>query len=318
MEWSFRQLPPGERFFTPSPEPSRGRTWAVGGTIAGLYTASSVALYQIWYKDYPLGGFRVFNDNAEWLQMDKGGHVLSAYFETVWARELFRWAGQPDGKAIAYGALTSTVIQATIETFDGFSEQWGFSWGDILANTAGTGLAAGQELLWDEQRMTIKFGFGPTNYGGLGDPVLTARAEDLYGTSAPERLLKDYNGLSYWLSVNPYSFFSPQRQERTWWPAWLNIAAGYGAENLYGGFENHWCADGESRPEDCPAGELVTRYEVQRQRQYLLSLDVDFTRIETNKAWLRTLFGVLNVVKIPAPALELREGEGLKGHWIYF
>ena len=57
---------------------------------------------------------------------------------------------------------------------------------------------------------------------------------------------------------------------------------------------------------------------VPRQRQYFLSLDLDLTKIETNKSFLKTLFGVINVIKIPAPALEYREGEGLKGHWIYF
>jgi hypothetical protein len=33
---------------------------------------------------------------------------------------------------------------------------------------------------------------------------------------------------------------------------------------------------------------------------------------------VRTLLGVLNTVKVPAPALEWREGEGLRGHWLYF
>jgi hypothetical protein len=311
---AFARLEGAERFFTPSPQASPGRTWAVGGTIGGLYAGSAVLLYQAWYRDYPLGGFRFFNDNAEWLQMDKGGHMFSGYFQTVWAHGLFRWAGQPRGKALGYAVLTSTVIQGTIEVFDGFSQEWGFSWGDIAANAAGAGLAAGQYALWDEQRVHLKFGFGPTDYAGLGDPALTARAEALYGTSAPERLLKDYNGLSYWLSASPAAFAGGD----TWWPEWLAVSVGYGAEGLYGGFANHWCADGSSRPEDCAPDDLVTRYDVPRQRQYLLSLDLDLTRIETRKPWVRTLLGVLNTVKVPAPALEWREGEGLRGHWLYF
>lgn len=301
------------RFFIPASEPNRARTIGVAGTIGGLYAGASVALYQYWYADYPLGGFQTFNDNAEWLQMDKGGHVLSAYYETNWAYGLYHWAGMPKAKAIAYAGATSTVIQLTIEIFDGFSEEWGFSWGDIAANTAGTALSVAQQSLWDEQRIALKFSFHPVNYNKLDDPELRQRAEYLYGTAFTERLLKDYNGLTYWLSVNPASFVRGE----TWFPAWLNIAAGYSAEGLYGGFENHWCPDLTIRPEDCN-GSLITRYDIARQRQYLLSLDVDLTKIETRKPFLRTLFGVVNVIKIPAPAVEFRPGEGFRGHWIYF
>jgi hypothetical protein len=93
---------------------------------------------------------------------------------------------------------------------------------------------------------------------------------------------------------------------------------GYGAEGLYGGFDNYWCADAGLKPEQCPEAQLITRYDVPRQRQYFLSLDVDLTRIETRKPFLRTLFGVISVIKVPSPALEYRSGQGIKGHWIYF
>ena len=302
------------RFFIQAPEPSKGRVIGVAGTITGLYAGASVALYNYWYADYDLGGFRVFNDNAEWLQMDKGGHVLNAYYETTWAYGLFRWSGLPKGKSMAYAGLTSTVIQLTIEVFDGFSEEWGFSWGDIAANTAGTALAVGQQAWWDEQRMALKFSFHPINYDDLGDPQLADRARELYGTAFAERLLKDYNGLTYWLSINPASFV----QHDTWFPDWLNIAVGYGAEGLYGGFENHWCVQPDEKPENCTDGELITRYDIERQRQLFLSLDLDLTKINTRKPFLRTLFGVINVIKIPAPALEYRPGDGFRGHWIYF
>lgn len=302
------------RFFLPAATPQPGRVIGVTGTISGLYAGASVALYNYWYKDYDLGPFRTFNDNAEWLQMDKGGHVLNAYYETTWAYGLFHWAGLPKGKSIAYAGLTSTVIQLTIEMMDGFSEEWGFSYGDLLANTAGTALAVGQQWAWDEQRMTVKFSFHPVNYDDLNDPQLSKRAEQLYGTAFAETLLKDYNGLTYWLSVNPASF----ARRDGWFPDWLNVAVGYGSEGLYGGFENHWCPDPDIKPEACPEGQLITRYDVERQRQFLLSLDVDLTKIETRKPFLKTLFGVINVIKIPAPALEYRTGDGFRGHWIYF
>lgn len=299
-----------DRFFTPASEPDRARTIGVGATIGGLYGGASVALYNFWYRDFPLGRFHAFNDNAEWLQMDKVGHGLNAYFQTTWSYGLFHWAGQPEGKAVGYAALTSTTIQLTIEVFDGFSEQWGFSWGDLLANAAGTSLAVGQQVGWGEQRVSVKFGFHPVDYPA----DLEERALDLYGHSFSEKLLKDYNGLTYWLSVSPGTFIRGDSR----FPEWLAVSVGYGAEGLYGGFANAWCSNGAFKPEDCPDGMLIDRSDVPRQRQLFLSVDVDFTKIETNKPWLRTLFGIVNVIKVPAPALEWREGDGFLGHWIYF
>ncbi|MFT7588514.1 MAG: hypothetical protein ACI959_000724 [Limisphaerales bacterium] len=297
-------------FFIPSESPNKGRLTGVGATIGTVYAGASVALYNIWYKDFPLGKFRSFNDNGEWLQMDKGGHGLSAYYETVWAYGLYNWAGLEENKAIMYSAITSTVVQSTIEIFDGFSEEWGFSWGDVAANTFGTGLAAGQQLAWGEQRMMLKVSFHPQQH----EPDLEARALELYGSAFTEKLFKDYNGLTYWFSLNPSSFMSKDN----WFPDWLNVAVGYGANNLYGGFANQWCSDSGIKPEDCPDEQLIIRNDVPRQRQYYLSLDIDFTKIETQKPFLKTLFGVIGVLKIPSPTLELRQGEGLKGHWIYF
>ena len=50
-----------------------------------------------------------------------------------------------------------------------------------------------------------------------------------------ERMLKDYNGQTYWLSANLKSFFQGSNI-----PAWLNVAVGYGADGMFGGFENKW------------------------------------------------------------------------------
>ena len=48
-------------------------------------------------------------------------------------------------------------------------------------------------------------------------------------------MLKDYNGQTYWLSANLKSFFPGSNI-----PPWLNVAIGYGADGMFGGFENKW------------------------------------------------------------------------------
>jgi hypothetical protein len=105
------------------------------------------------------------------------------------------------------------------------------------------------------------------------------------------------------LSVNIKSVFNIQV------PGWLNVAVGYGAKGMYGGFENI-AIDGNGIV-------LFDRRDIKRQRQWYLSPDIDWTKIKTKKQAVKTLFSVLNMIKVPAPALELRNGK-LQGHLISF
>jgi hypothetical protein len=45
-----------------------------------------------------------------------------------------------------------------------------------------------------------------------------------------EQMLKDYNGQTYWLSVNLHSFYKGSKI-----PKWLNLAIGYGANGMLTG-----------------------------------------------------------------------------------
>ena len=49
---------------------------------AAIGTATLIGLNQVWYADYPRSDFHFINDNAEWLQMDKVGHVFVILFRS--------------------------------------------------------------------------------------------------------------------------------------------------------------------------------------------------------------------------------------------
>ncbi len=300
-------------FVTPADTFNAKRLGLILGTETTLYTGATIALYQYWYKDYPLSGFQFFNDNGEWLQYDKMGHFYTAYFETDITTKFYQWTGMNDHKAYWAGALTGSILQLTIEVFDGFSEKWGFSPGDIAANTLGAGLCAGQNYLWDEQRIKVKFSSHYADYS-MYDQIVQDRAAQLFGTTGPEKVLKDYNGQTTWLSVNPSMFMSPE----TRFPKWLMVSAGYSVEGLLGGYENAWCDDPEVRPEDCDPAHLTQYNDIDRYRQFYLSLDVDLTQIPVQSPYLKMLFNVLNIVKFPAPALEINQGQGLRFVPVYF
>jgi hypothetical protein len=266
----------------------------IAGTETMLYAGSIVALNELWYKNYPRSAFHFFDDNKEWLQMDKVGHFTTAYYIGRVGIGFFKWGGMERKKAIWYGGVLGSVYQSTIEIMDGYSTEWGFSLGDFAANTAGSVLVISQALVWDEQRIVLKYGFQNSPYAKY--------RPDLLGSSLQERLLKDYNGQTYWLSVNPSSFMSDCNR----FPKWLNIAIGYGADGMLGGYSNPYIIDENGK---------VINFE--RYRQFYLSLDVDLTRIKTKSTILKTVFAAVGFIKIPAPALEFTK-YGVKGRLIGF
>lgn len=269
------------------------RKWLVGSASAIGYGGSFVFLNEAWYKDYPRGPFHTFDDSGEWLQMDKIGHAWTAYHTSRVNTAAWRWAGVPKNGAVLLGTGTSLLYLFSIEYLDGRSTQWGWSWSDGAANVSGALLFAAQEMTWGEQKMQLKFSAHRKDYGSA---ELEGRANQLFGKGLPQRLLKDYNAQTYWVSFNLKSFLP-----KTKLPAWLNIAVGHGAEGLFGGEEN--------RAFDKDGNVTFDRRDIPRYRQWYLSPDIDFTKIKTNSKFLRTAFSVLNVLKVPAPALEFSQGK---------
>lgn len=197
------------------------------------------------------------------------------------------WAGYSRRSRLIVGGMSGLAYMSAIEVMDGYSTGWGFSWGDMGANALGSGLAVGQEALWKEQRIQLKFSF-------YQSPYAKYRTE-LLGKSLSTQILKDYNGQTYWLSVNPSSFMSKESR----FPKWLNVALGYGADGMLGARYNNVLVMDENGN---------TRY-FERYRQYYLSLDVDLTRIPVKSKFLKALFSCINTIKLPFPNLELSQGK---------
>ncbi|HQF28805.1 MAG TPA: DUF2279 domain-containing protein, partial [Bacteroidia bacterium] len=167
--------------------PKRGSVIIVTSAVA--YTGGMYGLYSLWYKNYPQSSFHFFNDTKEWMQMDKLGHVGSAYYISRWSGDVLKWSGVKDKKAAIIGTAVGYGFQLSIEIMDGFSKQWVFSVGDITANTLGAGLYLSQELMWKEQRITYKITYHDTKYPQYNPNLL--------GSNFQEKLLKDYNGQTY-------------------------------------------------------------------------------------------------------------------------
>jgi len=277
-------------FFQKSDTLNKKRRTSVYVSEAVIGTAVLIGLNELWYKDYPRSSFHSLNDNSQWMQMDKFGHAYTSYFIGKMGMDALAWSGETKKHQLIYGATLGFVFLTPVEILDGFSQEWGFSTGDILANAMGTGLLIGQELLWDEQRVQFKFSFSATEYPDLIPEKL--------GSTTLQQVLKDYNGQTYWLSVNLRSFFKESEI-----PRWFNVAIGYGANGL---------------PEGSYDFTTTPPQPIESYRQFFASIDVDLTKIRTNSGFLKTVFNLFNYVKVPAPSIEYRSNGEFVFHFLYF
>ena len=276
-----------------SPVNKKRLYWLVGGKTVAL-TGTMLVLDQMWYSNYPRSSFQFFDDSRDWKQMDKLGHVVSAYHMSAASAAAFRWAGLDNRQSALYGSITGTLFMTTIEVLDGFSEEWGFSWSDQAANFVGSGLFYFQQVAWESQRIKVRY-----SYRSSG---LQEYRPDLFGTNLAEHVLKDYNGMTFWLSANMNMF----SKEREIFPSWLNIAIGYSANGMLGSIENPAEHNGQILPE------------MQRYRQWFISPDIDFSKINTDSQFLYVLFKALDFLKFPAPAVEYNSKYGWGVHLVYF
>lgn len=284
-----------------SPTLIKKRVGGVVGVSTGLFALAMVGLDQLWYAQYERGKFRFFDDSKEWNQVDKCGHAFAPYFISVYAYHALRWSGMKKiPAALTSGAMGFTFI-SFIEVLDGFSVKWGASGSDLAANFLGASLATAQFAFWDEQRIQLKYSLHLNSYP-RGE--LKQRADDLFGTSIGEKMIKDYNNINTWVCINTASFFKSQKHAK-----WLNIAFGYGAGNMYGGFENKWTDKN---------GNLIDRTDVKRYRKFFISIDADLTKVKTSNKYAKIVLQALNIIKLPFPAMEFNTLGQVVFHPIHF
>jgi uncharacterized protein YfiM (DUF2279 family) len=258
------------------------RTLVVAAGVG--YTAGLATLNHVWYKDTERQSFRFFNDNAEWKQVDKVGHFFASFHLSRLASGALRSCNVEERKSDLYGALSGFLLTVPIEVFDAYSDGYGASVGDVVADAAGPVFFAGQKMLWNEVRLYPKFSFHQTDYAPLRPSLL--------GDSPLSEIVKDYNGQTYWLSVDMDKFIS--------FPRWVNIAVGYGANDMI------YARDGQNRA----AG-------FDPYRQYYLAIDFDLTSIRTRSKFVKTLIDVVSTVRLPGPAVEF-SSRGSKFRPFYF
>jgi uncharacterized protein YfiM (DUF2279 family) len=260
------------------------RKLAIVAATAGVtYTTSMVVLGSAWYSEFDREPFHWFNDFDQWKQVDKAGHFYSAYYLSNYGSWALESCNLPPRRADLIGSAAGFVMVSSIEIFDGLSSGYGASASDLAFNLAGSLFFLGQRAAWNETRLLPKFSFHSTRYSSLRPEVLGEGAS---------RIIKDYNGQTYWLSADIDKFMK--------FPRWLNLAVGYGADEMVYGDDGQNTAAG------------YTAY-----RQYYLAIDLDLTAIPTKSKFLRGLLRAASMIRLPAPAVEFSQGK-VAFHPFYF
>jgi len=255
----------------------------------GTGATSFIGLNALWYKDFPQSKFHFFNDSKEWMQMDKCGHAFTSYqvgrnfYNTLQTNDSNR------NRNIFLGGASGLIYLTSIEILDGKSAQWGFSKSDMLANTFGYFLFASQEYFLQQQYISLKFSYQKSAFANM--------RPETFGRNFQQRLLKDYNGQTYWLSA-PLSLNHTYTKRFT---RWLCISFGYSIdENLY--------ADNNINS--------VNNFHA--TREFFFSFDADLTRIEWRRKWMKKIASVINFIKIPSPTIGIRSDGKVKLYPVYF
>ena len=226
-----------------------------------------------------LGGLQIYQYNAFWSDRttfriiddgdleygaDKGGHMFAAYTMSKLATDALMTSGFSHDLAVVSGGLIGAGYQFFVEVQDGFGRGWGFSPSDVYANTAGSVFHIMQHF--------IPF-FSNIHFKGTYFPAPWMGEKTRKGASTP---IDDYSAWTWWFSFDIHGMLPQEAQ--SFWPPWLNISVGYAARNL------EW-ADAS--------------------RRYILSVDYNLEKLLPDGSpfwnWLRQY---LNIIKLPAPALE--------------
>ena len=254
------------------------------GVIAAANTVAYMYQREVWYTRETTV-FHSLDFSEDWgknQQMDKFGHFTDAYFTSDLTGKVYRWSGMSGNSSVWFGALTGWLWMLEIEISDAFMADWGFSWGDMLANTAGSAFYVLQQFNYDA-------------LGGINPKFSWHKSEawkEMRYNTDPQALIEDYEGLTFWLTVNPHHYFPDSwKKNYSKWLAPLGLAFGVSAKDIginpWGGY-----------------------------KEYFVGLDVDLRKLPIwgNSNLAKFITSEVNILRMPLPTIRFSS----EGVWFGF
>ena len=251
---------------------------AVRTGVGTAFIGGNAYLYH-YFKNAWWSGTRAphFFFQSDWDQefrdQDKFGHMFGGFHLARVGYAGLREACVGEKKAIFWSAAYAAAFQLQIEIFDGQFKKYGFSYADMIANTAGQTLAVMQEFHPRLRVIKPTFSYHKTR-------ALTNTEAGLFPSELRPSL--DYSGQTYWFSTDVNELLPDAA--KPFWPSFIRFSAGHSVTD--------WI-----NPETGAAQRA--------KRKIILTLDFDPEKLPGNAPWWRSVKHTLSYYHFPAPALEL-------------
>lgn len=192
------------------------RLGIVGGVTTGAFIYGHILQSNLWWKGEK-SNFH-FDWEHDWsyaLGSDKFGHFFFPYLTSDVYRRAFLWSGVDSTSSLWLASGLALTYETYVEVKDGFSKEWGFSWGDFTADALGAAYPVIQHYVPALKPYSLKISFSPSEKFRAGEH---------------KAIFDDYESTYHWLSVDVHALL-PEPQ-RSVWPPWLHLALGHSVKQL--------------------------------------------------------------------------------------
>jgi hypothetical protein len=149
------------------------------------------------------------------LGADKIGHFYFGQAVATIYKHGFKWAGFSQEKSVLYSGLFTLSYQTFLEIRDGFSEDYGFSWGDFGANLLGS------------MYPYLQYQFETLNNFNF---KVSYESSERFKNNSNRYILDDYESTYHWLSID-INYFLPQSAAEIF-PDFINLGIGHSVKGL--------------------------------------------------------------------------------------
>ncbi len=188
----------------------------VSGISAGAFIYAYGVQNNMWWKGEP-SHFHT-NWKQDWnyaLGSDKLGHFFFGNLVSTVYKNSFKWIGFRENESYLYAGLFTLSYQTFLEIRDGFSKEYGFSWGDFAANTLGSMYPYLQYNYPQLKNFNLKISYQPSS-------------RFINGSNA--YIMDDYESTYHWLSIDLDNLL-PKKWKK-YFPGFINIAVGHSVTGL--------------------------------------------------------------------------------------
>ncbi len=188
----------------------------IGGITTGALIYGYSVQNNLWWKgDKSKFHFTWKQDWTYALGEDKFGHFFFPYLVSNIYSQALEWAGFDEEKSLWYSSSFALAYETFVEIRDGFSKQWGFSWGDFTADALGSAYHILQDKIQILKNFNFKMSFYPS---------------DRFKQGSNKVIFDDYESTYDWLSINFHNLLPGSI--RKFYPAFINLTVGHSVEKL--------------------------------------------------------------------------------------